>query len=117
MLDKKSILDSDDLPRECVTVPEWGGDIFVRTLTGAERDSFEQQMLDSRGKNKEINISNIRARLGILTICDEEGTRLFAAKDMEALGKKSASALDRIFTIAQRLNGLSGDDVEELAKN
>jgi len=52
-----------------------------------------------------------------LTICDEEGTRLFAAKDMDELGKKSAAALDRIFTVAQRLNGLSGEDVEDLAKN
>ena len=117
MLDKKTILKSDDLPRERVTVPEWGGDVFVRTLTGTERDSFEQSMLRGKGKNREMNLSNIRARLSVLTMCTEDGTRLFEAKDIDALGKKSASALDRIFGVAQRLNGLSGEDVEELAGN
>ncbi len=118
MLDKKTILNSDDLPREKVTIPQWGGDhIFIRTLTGSERDSFEQSCIDKRGKNKEANLTNIRARLAVLTICDEDGTRLFGAGDVDALGKKSAKALDIIFEVASRLNGLGNADVEDLAGN
>jgi hypothetical protein len=36
---------------------------------------------------------------------------------VEALGKKSAAALNRVFEVAQRLSGITDDDVEELAKN
>ena len=35
----------------------------------------------------------------------------------KALGDKSAAALDRCFAVAQRLNGFSSDDVEDLAGN
>ena len=117
MLDKKAILASDDLPREKVTVPPWDGDVFVRTLTGTERDDFEQSCVNQKSKNKDLNLKNIRARLCVLTMCDDKGTRLFDARDIDALGKKSASALDIVFSVAQRLNGLGNQDVEDLAGN
>ena len=69
MLDKNTILNADDLPREKVTIPQWGGDVFVRTLSGSERDQFEQSCVQSKGKNKDLNLQNIRARLCVLTIC------------------------------------------------
>ena len=37
--------------------------------------------------------------------------------DMEALGEKSAAALQRVFDVARRLSGMSESDVEELTKN
>jgi len=114
MLNRDTILDSVDLPMELVSVPEWGGDLYVRTLNGTERDQFEQSMV---GKKNKTNLDNVRARFAVLTICDESGTRLFRANDAEALGKKSAAALDRVFSVAQRLNGFSAEDAEELAKN
>lgn len=36
---------------------------------------------------------------------------------MKALGRKSAAALDRVFAAGQRLNGLTNQDVDELAGN
>jgi len=112
-LTKKQILSADDLPKEKVEVPEWGGHVFVRTLTGAERDRFEQTLLD--GKN--VNMANVRARLVVLTAIGDDGKRIFADTDANALGEKSASALDRVYGVAQRLNGLTAADVEDLAKN
>ena len=114
MLNRDAILGSSDLPMELVSVPEWGGDLYVRTLNGTERDQFEQSMV---GKKNKTNLDNVRARFAVLTICDESGTRLFKANDAEALGKKSAAALDRVFAVAQRLNGFSSEDAEDLAKN
>ena len=37
--------------------------------------------------------------------------------DVKALGKKSSLALNRVFEVAQRLNGLTERDMEELAGN
>ena len=112
MLDRNSILQMDDLPKEQLSVPEWGGDLWVRTLTGTERDAFEQSMVQKKNKP---NLNNVRARFAVLTICDELGERLFTDNDAEALGKKSASALDRVFEVAQRLNGFSDSDQRELS--
>ena len=35
------ILSADDRKKEAVFVPQWGLSVFVRTLTGAERDDWE----------------------------------------------------------------------------
>ena len=114
MLSRDAILQTDDLPRVLVQVPEWGGDVYVSTLTGTQRDSFEASMQGKKGK---VNLQNVRARFAVLTIVDDKGTRLFSDADVKALGEKSASALDRVFAVAQRLNGFSSEDAEDLAKN
>jgi hypothetical protein len=116
-LNRDAILSADDLKRETVSVPEWGGTVCVRTMTGAERDQFEAEMLRTRGTSAENKLANIRARLCVLTICDDNGARLFNDGDVVALGAKSAAALDRCFTVAQRLSKYSAGDVDDLAKN
>jgi len=117
-LTRDQILQSEDLPRELVSIPEWGGDIWVRTLTGKERDTLESSVanVNAQGKSN-MNLINLRARLCSMTIVDEDGNRLFSDKDVEELGKKNASALDRAFEVAQRLAGLTSTDVKKLEKN
>src|SRR4051794_20112140 len=115
MLTKDQILSASDLPTEPVQVPEWGGCVYLRTMSGTERDSFEQGIVDARKSGTEL--VNIRARLAVKTVCDQSGTRLFTDDDADALGKKSGKALDRIFEVAQRLNGIGEKDVEELEGN
>ncbi len=44
LLTKDDILGADDLATEDVEVPEWGGCVRVRALTGTERDAFEAAM-------------------------------------------------------------------------
>lgn len=111
MLTRDQILMCDDLPRETVQVPEWGGEVQVRTMTGADRDTFEASLIGKEGR-----LENVRARLVSLALCDESGVRLFNDSDVIALGQKSAKALDRVFTVAQRLNGIGADQVDA-AKN
>lgn len=117
VLTKDQILSSDDLEMELVDVPEWGGEVWVRTLRARERDQFEAESLQKKGENYETNFRNLRARLVALTMVDEEGNLLFKGKDVEALGNKSARAMDRVFSVAQRLNGIGKHDIEELTKN
>ena len=112
-LTKKDILKADDIQKEMVNVPEWGGDIYLRTMSGLERDAFEQSIV----KDKVTNLRNIRARFCALVICDEDGKRLFTDADVVELGRKSSLVLSRIFDVGQSLNGFTNADVEELAKN
>ena len=116
VLNRDEILQVKDIEIEEVEVPAWGGSVFVKGMTGTERDAFEASIVQQRGKNASVNMANIRAKLASQTICDKDGLRLFTDADIKALGKKSATALQVVFDVAQRLSGISGDDVEELAK-
>lgn len=117
LLTREAILQAQDLPTERVYVPEWNGELIVRGLTGAERDAFEQSIVEQRGKSARMNLRNIRAKLVALTVVDEQGNRVFSDEDAEWLGKKSAAALNRVFEVAQRLSGLRSEDIEELQGN
>ena len=117
LLSKTAILAAQDLQTEDVEVPEWGGAVRVRSFTGRERDAFEASMVRGDGRDRKVDLTNMRARLVGLTVIDETGQRLFTDEEADLLGAKSGAALDRVFAIAQKLNGLSGSDVEELTKN
>lgn len=116
-LGREDILKASDLNIEKVEVPEWAGSVWIRCMTGTERDAFESEAYAVRGKNVEINRDNFRARLLVRVLADKDGKRIFADQDVPALGGKSAKALDRLFAVAMRLNGLSREDMEELTKN
>ncbi len=109
-LSRDEILSASDLNVEEVDVPEWGGSVLVRTMTGAERDRMESEFLAER-------TTNVRARLAAVVLCDEAGRRLFSDQDIALLGAKSGAALDRVFAVAMHLNGMTKRDVDELEKN
>ena len=106
-----------DLVTEEVEVPEWGGAVLVKGLTGKERDAFEAGAIQQKGRKIKVDMANLRARLVALAVVDEEGKRLFQPGDIEALGRKSAAALDRVFAVAQRLSGIGDNDLEELIED
>jgi hypothetical protein len=113
MLSKEQILQADDLKREVVDVPEWGGQVIVRTLTGDEKDSYETSMF-SGGKK---DLKSIRAGLVARSLIDSDGRRIFTDSEVVALGAKSAAAIDRIYSVAARLSSVSKEDEKELEKN
>lgn len=120
-LTKNEILGFDDRAIESLKVPEWGdGEVYLRVLSGEERDSFELACSKASNPDGSVDLSrlsNLRARMAALSLCDVEGKRLFSSQDVTALGKKSASALSRIWDKATQMNGMTKEDVEELAKN
>lgn len=116
-LDRSAILAAQDLPITPLDVPEWGGTVHVRTMTGAERDAFELSVTKSKQKDGTFDIRGLKARLVALTLCDDEGSRLFGDDALDALNGKSAKVIDRLFEEAQRLNGLGKEAVEELVGN
>lgn len=119
-LTREQILDAQDLAQEAVPVPEWGGAVMVRGLTGTERDAFELTIvaMSQNGRRTNMNLANFRAKLVARCVVEpESGARLFGDEEAALLGQKSAAALQRVFEVAQRLSGLTAADVEELTKN
>jgi hypothetical protein len=114
------LLALDDLPREEFEAPEWaralnGRKLFIRMLTGTERDAFEAENLLRKGESYQTNFQNMRARLVSKCLVDEAGALVIP--DPEKLGRKNQDVLDRAFVQAQRLNKLRNEDVEETEKN
>lgn len=117
-LSRDVILGADDLTYEDVDCPEWGGTVRIRSLSGTERDRWESAFIGRDGTpHVDKSYEGIRARLVVACAVDADGNQLFGRDDVKKLGAKSAAPLDRLFDAAQRLSGLSDQDVEELAGN
>jgi len=117
LLNKEQIKSVSDLETQDVEVPEWGGTVRLKSLTGAERDRFEASVVQGQGRNTTVNMQNLRAKLVAQSAIGEDGKPLFTEEDVKWLGEKSAKALNRLFNAAQQLSGLSESDVKELAGN
>jgi len=110
MLTRDQILGLEDSKKVEVKIPEWGGSVFIKTMSSLERDSFELDFTENKK-------ANFRAKLAVKTVCDENGELLFTEKDALELGRKNAAAMSRIFNEASKLNNFSNEDIEELEKN
>jgi hypothetical protein len=109
MLTRDAILSRNVLEKSRVDVPEWGS-LFVRVMTGDERDRFEILMT-------KFDKRHFRALVVAFTACDESGNRLFTEDDVAALGGLPSSELTLIVEASLRVNKLTGADVKELEKN
>lgn len=114
LLNAEAILGADDIRRERVEVPEWGGHVYVQTMTGTDRDAYEMSLVDP--DTGESRTTNLRAKLVARCLVDEAGNRLLTDDQVDALGRKSAAALDRCFDAAARLSKISNEDIDRLGK-
>jgi hypothetical protein len=123
LLDRKALLAKEDLKVEKVDL---GKDefVYVRQMTGHERDTFEQSLIkeqkDSKGNvvSYDRALGDFRAKLAVCTVCDEKGKLLLDPKDYDLLSKNmSAYRLERIINKAQSLNNITEEDKEGLVKN
>lgn len=116
-LTRDQILAVQDRKTVEVKTPEWGEgeSVFVRTLTGAERDELEGAIATAAAAGNVAN--NARARFCTAFTCDCAGTPLFTMTDVEALSLKSAAVLNRITSAGMKLNAMREKDVAELEKN
>jgi hypothetical protein len=123
LLNRENLLTKE--PLEIVKV-DLGKDeyIYVRQMTGRERDKFEQSLIkrtrDSKGKvtGYDQALDDFRAKLAVNSICDEQGNLLLKPDDYPQLSQMmSAARLEKIVNESQKLNAISEEDKEELVKN
>lgn len=113
-LSKDDILKADDLPTRDVEVPEWGGIVRVRGLTGTERDRFEFSLAAAQNNPSQVEV---RAQIVGRCLVDGDGERLFSDKEIAKLGAKSGAALDRVFDVVRELSGMGDAAVEQAAED
>lgn len=122
-LTKEMLLQRDDLKIEKVELSK--GFVYVREMTGHEKDIWEQSMLKQKpsgDKRKpveyETTLEDFRAKLAVVTVCDAEGNLLFKPEDVKTLSRMmSATNMEKIIDVAQRINAISQKDRDEILKN
>jgi hypothetical protein len=122
-LGKEMLLSKASLKIEKVELSN--GHVFIREMTGKEKDVWELSMVKKirTGDKKnpiqyETTLENFRAKLAVVTLCNKEGDLIFGANDIEALNSAiKASDLEKIVEKAQELNAISEQDKEEILKN
>ena len=93
--------------------------VYVKQMTGRERDSFERSLFVFDKDNKvTTRMNDFRAKLAVCTLCDENGVALLKFEDYDLLSRNmSAARLEKIVNVAQKLNAITEEDKEALVKN
>jgi len=115
-LTREMIEKASELKTKVVTVPEWGGDVLIRELTGTERDAYEASLMaDKRGGKPKVE--NLRARLvGRCMVDGATMQRLYSDQEVLVLGNKSAAVLDRLFDVCRELSGMTTEEEDKAAE-
>lgn len=120
LLSREEILAAADRLTEVVSVPEWGGAVTVRELSGTERDRYIASLYTMRSNGKggmevaSVNTEGSSARLISMSVIDADGARLFKDSDVLDLGDKGSAAIQRVYDVAMRLSRLN-ETAEALA--
>lgn len=118
ILSKAEILAANDLETVTVEVPEWGGAVVIRAMSGTQRDQYETSLMAKQEDGSyTVNTENMRAKLVCYTAVDEAGISLFSPDELAVLAAKSGTVLERLFDAAQKLNGLQKGAIADAAKN
>ena len=119
-LSAADILSHNDIIISRVDVPEWGGFVHVRAMSGTQRERYLESIREvkGKGKNQDVKILLVEssAKLAQQTICDKDGNLLFTGSQIKQLGEKSSKALQRVVDASAKLNGFDAE-AEEEAKN
>lgn len=115
LLSLDDILAADDIQAEYVDVPEWGGRVRVVSLTGEERGKvFAAIRLHGKQiKDDDEAMALFYARIIAASLIDETGKHIAGQSKAEALTKKNAAALNRVYRVCARLSGISDEDAEK----
>ncbi|WP_228181993.1 hypothetical protein [Streptomyces anulatus] len=118
LLTPDQIGEADDRRWEDVPVPEWGGTVRIASMSGTDRNAYQQQMLvlGDNGRPKGVDLTDQYARLLSKCLVDADFRRLYVTeKQVKGLGAKNGAVLERLAVIAKRVSGLGEDSAEAAA--
>ena len=140
MLTRDMIIQVQDFIKEEVQVPEWGGSVFIRSMTVKDSDEMDQYYLrkakpktkakfKTSGKSKvkltedDLDIDDLGAVIGMRVefvsrcLCDESGDLLLDDDEgREILLHKNANVIERLYDAAIRVNNRDEDTAEQEKK-
>jgi len=99
-------------------VQEWGGWVYARPWSGTERKTWGLRCERAAESKNEKRLTLLTAELIALSLCDEQGHRIFKLEEADKINELSGTVLDRVEDWILRINGLRGEpDLEAAEKN
>jgi hypothetical protein len=108
---REKILAADDFRSEVMDVPEWGGEVTIRSLSFTAANGMFKE---------EVKGFDPRLRLIAACLVDDAGAPIFSEEDLSALGGKDAEVIARIWKKCVEINGMTlkteaGEDAPKTA--
>lgn len=115
LLTKDQIKKADTLKYQDEPVPEWGGSVRVSQMTAGERDFYEDSIYDA-GVDATVKVKreDFRAKMLLFCLKNEDGKPLFDS--IKEITNLSAKPIQRLYDVAQELNGMSKAAQEVIKK-
>jgi hypothetical protein len=111
-LTKEQILGVEDRVLREIQVPEWGGSVWIRSLTVEEQIAFGEESSASEGTEHMTTVSLS------FWVVNDKGDRMFSIEEAKALMKKNGAAVQRLFQAGLEINNpVSNRAVEAERKN
>lgn len=122
LLTREKLLAKQKLQIEKVDL-EGNDYVYVREMTGHERDEYEQALIRVRNNpdgtmTRESTFEDFRAKLLVRTLCDKDGNNLLQPTDVATLAHHiKGSWQSKLYDKAQELSKIGKEELERLAKN
>lgn len=109
---RELIINSKDWKEKNISVPEWGTDVIVRSLTGRQRKDVAKIVGDGKDPEK---VFDAEVKAVLWAVHDPEtNARIFADTDIDAVRDMNPVLLDKLFQEIGELTGL--DEVAAITK-
>ena len=106
------------IKREPLYVEELGGDIYVRGMSGKEKDKLEEKWRIKKGRKAgQLDLSNYRAARVCRVVVDEQGNPLLNDQDIDWVGDLPSGVHDRIINKCEELSGSDAEEADDLKKD
>lgn len=100
ILTKQQIKDVEDITQEEISVPEWGGEVVIRSISKRQMRDMKKRI---RNKDGEVDEDELEKEIFLSGVVDPQ----FDREDYEWLLDKSMSAMNNV---TQAILGASKED-------
>lgn len=106
----ETILAADQAKSLKVHVPEWGCDVWIRSLPLGDLQEWELACLRAKGDG----VDDYRTRYLAKCLVDDSGKPLFTSEQLKNINGTVGA---RLFKLAQRHNDLDEKELQDIGKN
>jgi len=106
----------NDVELKKIEVEEWGGSVFLGSMTLTERFKYDESFRNEDGTLKEPDNAEYMLEMLRLTLKDEHGDSLFTRDNIKGLSDKKAKTIVKLFKTCSSHHFIGESDLEDIKK-
>ena len=116
-LSMQDIIEVNDMELEELEVEEWGGSVYLGSLSLSARINYEEKHRNDKGTIGDPNDTKYIIDLLQMTLRDENGSFLFPKEeDSQVLASKKDTVILRLFKACSEHHSIDKGDIEDIKK-